>query len=123
MDRTYKGFSTSAFKKTKSFRVFDVDVVREDLLNHMFTARGSRVMMPKFGSHISFLAFEPLDDTTVTEIEQDIRSVIEFDPRVRLRDLAVIPVYEESSIIVAAVLDYIELKLTGRLDLKINFET
>lgn len=100
----------------------DIELVKMDLLNHIYTRKGERVMMPNFGTRIPDLAFEPLDQLTLDILEEDLRTVIAFDPRVQLLELSIIPYYDNNAVIASARLLYIELNITGNLDLNITFE-
>lgn len=119
----YRGFSTHQYETTRSFQVADVELVKLDLLNHIFTQRGDRVMMPTFGTRIPSLVFEPLDEVTLAIIEDDLRAVFTLDPRVELQQLTVTPDYDNHSVYASAVLYYIELQLVGPLDINITFNT
>ena len=101
----------------------DIDLVTMDLLNHIYTRKGERVMMPNFGTRIPDLAFEPLDQLTLDVLAEDLNAVIAFDPRVELLELQITPYYDENTVIASARLLYIELNLTGTLDLNITFES
>ena len=92
----YKGYSSFEFQKNKSFKLTDVDLVKLDLLNHIFTRKGERVMMPDFGTIIPDLVFDPLDSETLTTIEDELRSVFDYDPRVSLVQLTLEPLYDEN---------------------------
>jgi phage baseplate assembly protein W len=118
----YRGFSTFEFEATKSFKLNDIELVKLDLLNHIFTRKGSRVMMPTFGTIIPDLIFEPLDEFTTETLEEELRKVIEFDPRVRLLsfDMDVNP--DQYAVSVNIRLFYIELELTDNFELNISFE-
>lgn len=118
----YKGFSSFEFQKNKTFAIQDIQLVEIDLLNQIYTQRGSRVMMPTFGTIIPSLVFEPLDQTTVEAVEDELLTVFKFDPRVRLLDMQVVPDYERSSLLVTALLQYIELNLVQPFELNIVFE-
>ena len=118
----YRGYSSYEYQKNKSFKMVDVELVKMDLLNHIFTRRGERVHMPTFGTRIPDLAFEPLDDITLMVLEEDIRSVFKFDPRVNLMSLEIIPDYDSHTVSVVAKLLYVELELVGDFDLNITFE-
>ena len=118
----YRGFSSRHFQNTKSFGLTDIELVKLDLLNHIFTRKGERVMMPTFGTRIPDMAFEPLDDVTLMVIEEDLRMVAEFDPRVQLRGLQVSPDYDNNGAVATMLLYYIELNMTDRLELNIVFE-
>lgn len=118
----YKGYSSYEYQAGKTFSVTDVALVKLDLLNHIFTRKGERVMMPNFGTRIPDLAFEPLDQITLSILEEDLRAVFAFDPRVQLLALNIIPLYDASTVIASAKLLYIELNIQGNLDINITFE-
>lgn len=118
----YRGYSSYEYQANKTFSITDVELVKLDLLNHIFTRKGERVMMPGFGTRIPDLMFEPLDGITMDILEEDLRAVFNFDPRVKLLDLRIIPSYDTNSVIASARLLYVELNLTGNLDLNIVFE-
>ena len=84
MAALYKGYSSFEFERVKQFSLTDVELVKLDILNHIFTRRGSRVMMPTFGTVIPDLVFEPLDAETTEILEDELRSVFDFDPRVEI---------------------------------------
>lgn len=118
----YRGFSSFEYEKNKSFKINDLELVKLDLLNHIFTRRGERVMMPTFGTRIPDLAFEPLDDITLDILRNDLLQVFNFDPRVSILDLVITPNPDESSVSATARLLYIELNLIDDLNLNIVFE-
>lgn len=118
----YKGYSSFEFQKNKNFKLQDIELVKMDLLNHIFTKRGSRVMMPTFGSMVPELVFEPLDQDTLDTLENEILTVIKFDPRVELVSLDVLPNYDTNSVGVLANLFYVELDMIDGFELNIQFE-
>ena|SRR5271165_6989003 len=119
---TYIGFSSYEFQKNKTFVLTDIQLIELDLLNQIFTRRGSRVMMPTFGTRIPEIVFEPLDDTTLSDIENELLLVFQFDPRVNLLNLTMTPNYSTNSITAVAILNYVELNLTQPFQLNIQFE-
>jgi len=118
----YRGFSTYEFERKKTFSLSDIELVKMDLLNHIFTRKGSRVMMPNFGTSINDLLFEPLDEFTTDSLEEELRAVIAFDPRVQLLsfDMNVNP--DQSSVVVNIRLFYVELEITDDFELNLTFE-
>lgn len=118
----YRGYSSYEYQAKKTFSITDVELVKLDLLNHIFTRRGSRVMMPTFGTRIPDLVFEPLDTITLDILEEDLRAVFAFDPRVQLLELMINPEYDSNAVTASAKLLYVELNLTGNLDINIVFE-
>lgn len=118
----YRGYSSYEYQNNKTFSVTDIELVKLDLLNHIFTRKGDRVMMPNFGTRIPDLAFEPLDGITLGILEEDLRAVFEFDPRVELLALTIVPIYDSNTVIASAKLLYVELNMQGSLDINITFE-
>lgn len=118
----YKGFSFKNFQRNKSFIVKDVEIVKEDLRNHIFTRFGERVKMANFGSRIPDMPFEPLDIENLTIIYEDMETVFNYDPRVELINLSVIPDFDENIVLVYAELYYREININDRFDLKIEFQ-
>lgn len=117
---TYRGFSTAFHQAnpTKGFMTADVETIKQDLLNHIFTAKGERVMQPSFGTRIPLLAFEPLDQNTLRMVEDDLREVFNYDPRVEIIGLAVMALPDNNAIIAYADLRYLELNVTETLKLE-----
>jgi len=118
----YKGYSSFEFLAKKSFRLIDIELVKLDLLNHIFTSHGERVMMPNFGTSIPDMVFEPLDEDTIDRIEDELQTVFDYDPRVGLVSLDINPDYDTNTLTIAALLNYIELNTTELFDFNIEFE-
>ena len=119
----YRGYSSFENDKNLSFSLRDIKLVEMDLLNHIFTKLGERVMMPTFGTIIPTLVFEPLDQGTLDILDQELRKVFAYDPRVNLMSLVLTPNYDTNSVTVAANLFYIELATVNQFDLNIEFES
>lgn len=118
----YKGFSSFEFQRKKTFRLNDIELVKLDILNHLFTRPGERVMMPNWGSIIPDLVFEPLDEQTLDIMVEDIERVMNFDPRVELIDLEVYPDFDNSSVEAHVKLLFIEFEIEDEMNLNIIFE-
>lgn len=116
----YRGFSTAYHKdnRTAGFMTANVEAVKRDLLNHIYTVKGERVMLPNFGTRIPLLAFEPLDQKTIAIVEYDLREVFNYDPRVELIELAVMALPNENAIAAYADLRYLEVNATETLKLE-----
>lgn len=118
----YKGFSFKNYENNKSFLLMDVDVVKADIKNHIYTRFGERVKMPSFGSRIPDMPFEPLDQISLSTIYGDLEDIISYDPRVKLLDLQIVPDFDENIVLAYAKLQYIELNFTDTLDIHIEFD-
>lgn len=119
----YHGLSFRNFSKNKSIKLYDVDLIKKDLLNHIFTRRGERVKMFTYGTRIPDLVFEQLDDIALTVITEDLNAVASSEPRVNLVDLRIVPLYDRNVIIASLVLYYVELDFTDQFDVSIQFES
>jgi phage baseplate assembly protein W len=77
----YVGFS-SQDNTTRSVKLYDFDLVKQDLLNQFNTRKGERVMKPEFGTIIWDLIFEPLTPVVKQQITDDLNRILNSDPRV-----------------------------------------
>ena len=119
----YKGFSTHNYNtRGGTFKVTDVDLVNLDILSHIYTETNERVMMPGFGTIIPTIPFEPLTERLVDRMYSDLHRVIDYDPRVELNEMVLVPYYDNNSIVASVSLNYIELNVTDRLDFIINID-
>ena len=126
MATVYKGFSFKNWQRDKSFILTDLELVKQDLLNHIYTRRGERVGMRGYGTIIQDLVFEPFDNDTITLASDQVRSVIDFDPRVQLiseEDYQVLPDFDNSFLYISARLFYVELNLVDIFHINLEFES
>ena len=84
----YRGFST--VNRSKKFRITDVELVKQDLINHFNIRKGERVMNPNFGTVIWGMLYEPLDEQTRQIIIDDVKKIVGYDPRLQLTNLTII---------------------------------
>lgn len=122
-ENLYRGLSFRNFSKNKSIKLYDVDLIKKDILNHIFTRRGERVKMFTYGTRIPDLVFEQLDDIALTVITEDLNAVASSEPRVNLVDLRIVPLYDRNVVIASLVLYYVELDFTDQFDVSIQFES
>ncbi len=118
----YKGYSSFEYQQNKTLTLRDVELVKMDILNHIFTVKGTRVMMPNFGSIIPILAFEPLDEILVDDVYNELLTIFNYDPRVEIVNLTVTPDFDTNSVYASATLRYIELNTVDDFNLNIQFE-
>lgn len=76
----YKGFSTVDEASADS-RLYDYDLIKQDLLNQFNTRKNERVMNPNFGTLIWDLLFEPFTETVKAQIAEDVTRIVSSDPR------------------------------------------
>lgn len=90
--------------------VFEVNPLNDDLIvlrnsnaiarsirNIIFTSRGDKPFNPFFGSRVSELLFDPMDQITTLAIKTEIEETIKnFEPRVNLKRVQVNPSYDDN---------------------------
>ena len=104
----YRGFSTFG-TYGRRFSLTDIELVKRDILNHIYTIPGERIGNPSFGTLIPVIAFEAADVKTLKLIETELRRVAISDPRVELTDIAVAALPNTNTIVAIMDLKYIEL--------------
>ncbi len=86
MANIYKGFSTIG-KVRAPFTLIDGELIKVDLLNELKSRKGERVMRPNFGTTIYDILMNPLDEFVIEEVREEVRRVIEKDPRVEIDEI------------------------------------
>ena len=118
----YRGYSSFEYERIKTFNLNDIELVKMDILNHLFTRYGERVMMPNFGSIIPDIVFEPLDEETVETVQEEVAAVVNFDPRVELLEMTPIADFDQGSLTMHVKLRYLEFDIVDDMNLNITFE-
>lgn len=120
---TYRGFSTQSYASLgATFSLTDLDLINLDILNHIYTQRGERVMMPNFGTNIPGAAHELLTRELVESIRDDLEQVFQYDPRVEKLRLVITPYYDTNSLVASATLRYVELNVVENLSFVIRID-
>jgi len=77
----YKGFSTTN-PENRGSKLYDFDLIKQNILNHFNTRKGQRVMNPEFGTIIWDTLMEPLTPQIQNLLTKDIEAICTSDPRV-----------------------------------------
>ena len=85
----FVGFSTQQSKIVKNIKLYDLNLIIQDLQNQFNTRRGERIRRPTYGSIIWDMVFEPLNEGNKQLIVNDCSRIVNSDPRVTLRDISV----------------------------------
>lgn len=89
--KTYKGFSTIS-NDGQSYGLYDLALIKQDLINHFHIRQGERLENPNFGTIIWDMIFEPLTEVTKELILKNVKDIIEYDPRIEA-DQVIITTY------------------------------
>lgn len=115
--KTYKGFSTVS-TATENFSLFDLELIKQDLLNHFHIRQGERLMNPSFGTIIWDVLFEPLTEDLKQVIAKNVETIINYDPRVKA-DQITITSYE-SGIQIECILTYLPYNISQTMQLRFD---
>ena len=122
MAKIYKGFSTKQYEDFGgAFEIYDIDCVKEDLMNDLMTIVGQRLKMPNEGTRIPIMPFEMNDLESMHVVEEDLKKVINNDPRVDLLAISILPAAEKNVLIAVLKISYKEFNVTE--DLRIQFNS
>ena len=70
----------------------NTSAIARSLRNIVFTQPGEKFFQPEFGSRVTESLFDIADDVSASSIRDEIRSsIINYEPRVKLLDVTVIP--------------------------------
>lgn len=86
MANIYKGFSTVG-KVRAPYTLIDGDLIKQDLMNELKARKGERVMRPNFGTTLYDILMNPLDQFVIEEVKEEVKRVIEKDPRVQIDEI------------------------------------
>ena len=76
----YTGFNSR--NKTTGFKLYDVDLVKQDILNHFNIKKGQKLENPSFGTIIWDMLYEPMNEVNKKAINEDVTRIVNADPRV-----------------------------------------
>lgn len=116
-DKTYKGFS-SISPDSESFSLYDLALIKQDLLNHFHVRKGERLENPEFGTIIWDLLFDPMTDEVKQYIVNDVEEIINYDPRISAKEVY-INEYEQG-IIIECQLTYLPYYITETMQLRFD---
>lgn len=97
------------------------DAISSNLMLLMLTEKGYRYYMPDYGTYLIKYMFEPNDDITITDVEDDLKNTIQkYLPEIKLVSLT----HEsngETEQIISATYSYNNNVFTGFEQLQITF--
>ena len=112
----FKGFSSKS--SNSNYKLYDFELIKQDLMNRFSIRKGERVENPDFGTIIYDALFEPLTDALKEVIAEDVANNLNADPRISTQDILVSE--SEQGISVEATITYVPYNITEKLLL--NFD-
>lgn len=113
----YRGFS-SVNIENPSFALYDISVIKQDIINHFHIRQGEKLENPEFGTIIWEVLYEPLTDNLRQAIVQNVEDIINYDPRVAA-DNVIVDTYE-SGIQIECVLTYLDYSIAETMQLQFD---
>jgi phage baseplate assembly protein W len=78
--------------------------IARSIRNIVFTLPGEKFFNPNFGSRVSRSLFENVDEISASNIRDEIAtSIVNFEPRVELKNIEVFPDYDNNSFSVVII--------------------
>jgi hypothetical protein len=109
--QTFRGFSSRSDRT--NFKLYDFELIKQDLINRLSVRKGERVENPEFGTIIYDVLFEPLTEATKQAVADDIAQNLNADPRLSAQEILVSE--SEHGISVQATITYIPYNITEKL--------
>jgi phage baseplate assembly protein W len=96
--------------------IYDIEAVKNSIRNAFLTSPGQRILSPRYGIDLRRYVFEQVDDSTAFFLAQDITEILpEFEPRITVRDVRVIPNPDENQYDIYLTIDVPSLDVYGLL--------
>ena len=114
--QTFRGFSSRADRS--NFKLYDFELIKQDLLNRLSVRKGERIENPNFGTIIYDTLFEPLTEVVKKVIAEDITEQLNADPRLSTENIRV--TQYDHGIAVEASLTYVPYDITEKLVFKFD---
>ena len=116
VSKQYRGISTVA--NPKSFKIYDINCIKQDIINHFHIRQGEKLEQPEFGTIIWDVIFEPLTESLKAAIIENVEDIINYDPRVQA-DQVIVDEYE-SGIQIECVLVYLNYSIAETMRLQFD---
>ena len=115
--QAYKGFST-VNQASQGYALYDLELIKQDLLNQFHTRKGERLMNPAFGTVIWDNLFEPMTEDLKQTIVANVNEIINYDPRLVAKDV-IVTTYE-SGIQIECILQYLPYNIQQSMQLRFD---
>lgn len=108
---SYKGFSSKEY--SRNYKLYDIDLVKQDLINHFYIRKGEKLENPDFGTIIWDMLFEQFTEDVKTLIAKDVEAIINYDPRIAVNEVLIDST--EQGIRIQADITYIPFNINERM--------
>lgn len=119
--KKFTSYSTNSLSATESGKIYDLEVIRQDILNTVWTRKGEYPIDLKRGMIVHDYVFSPmLNEVEKSIIIEDTKAQLAEDPRFEVRDVRVFS--EDDNHAIVLYIDLFVPPLNEELNLKIDIE-
>jgi phage baseplate assembly protein W len=115
--QAYRGFST-VNQTSQGYALYDLELIKQDLLNQFHTRKGERLMNPTFGTVIWDNLFEPMTEDLKQILVANVNEIINYDPRLVAQNV-IVTTYE-SGIQIECILKYLPYNIQQSMQLRFD---
>lgn len=113
----YRSIST-VNEENDGFRLYDLAVIKQDIINHFHIRQGEKLENPEFGTIIWDVLFDPLTESLKQAIIDNVQDIIDYDPRVAA-DQVIVNEYE-SGLQIECTLIYLDYSIAETMRLQFD---
>jgi|TARA_B110000305_G_scaffold36047_1_gene36117 phage baseplate assembly protein W len=114
---SYRGMST-VNPDNVTFSLYDISLIKQDLINHFHIRQGEKLSNPEFGTIIWDALFEPLTESLKEAITQNVTKIINSDPRTNVNSI-LIDQYEKG-IQIECTITYLPFNISETLRMRFD---
>jgi phage baseplate assembly protein W len=111
----YVGYSSVNADVEGTTKLYDFDIIKQDIINQFNTRKGERVMNPTFGTIVWDMIFDPFTQDVKQAIADDVSRICNSDPRAVAIQLNIDE--QEFGMLLEATLQYVGTDQTSNMRL------
>jgi phage baseplate assembly protein W len=116
----WKGLSTRNYKSEGAFfQKNDIEIIKEGILNFIFTMKGERLYDADYGTEIPQMTFEQIDDTTLAKINSELVRAFDYESRVSLLRCDVVANAEMQTIVANCQVLYVDYGIESDFEITV----
>jgi len=86
--KAYRGLS-SVNPENSSTTLYDLALIKQDLINYFHIRQGEKLENPEFGTIIWEVLFEPMTDQLRSAVAKNVTEIVNYDPRTQVNQVTV----------------------------------
>jgi len=115
--KSYRGMSTIS-DETSGVKLYDLALIKQDLVNHFHIRYGEKLENPNFGTIIWDVLYDPLTDRLKEAIVKNVTEIVNYDPRITV-DRITVDTYE-NGIQIECELTYLPYSISETLQFRFD---